>query len=191
MSIEIAGITLNRVHRIKTLEQSSLVYQQVPGMQGSVVQNIGRQSTRLQVNGIFYGVKAQEDLEKLRKAYKQQKPVNFLADIVGQAYFSQVVVECFEVQQSTAYPDQFSYVLTIAEFVANQSKASPSHVNASVKKMAIAHMAGLTLPDALKIGTLPEVSNPFAPLKVSIDPVKEIMKTLDTALDSFKGLFRS
>lgn len=191
MPIEIAGIALNRVHRIKTLEQSHFVYQQVPGMQGSVVQNLGRESVRLQLEGIFYGAKALESLETLRKAYKQQKPVDFLADVVGQAYFSQVVLERFEVQQSAEYPDQFTYVLAIAEYVVDASKTAASHsVDASVKVDATGLMTATLLPDALQIGSLPEITNPVEPLKASLDPVKDTLQNLDTALSEFKDLFR-
>ena len=117
MPIELAGIRLDRIHKIVTLEQATLVSHQVPGLEGNVVQNLGRDSVRLQIEGIFYGTTATEDLEALRDVYKQRDPVDFLAEIVGQAYFGEVILERFEVQQLAQDPDQFSFTLTIAEYV--------------------------------------------------------------------------
>ena len=52
MPIEIGGIQLNRVHRLATLEQAALVSHRIPGLEGSVVQNMGRASVQLEVEGI-------------------------------------------------------------------------------------------------------------------------------------------
>ena len=93
MPIELAGIQLNRIHRITTLEQGAFVYHRIPGLEGDVVQNLGRDSVRLRIEGIFYGDSAREDMESLREIYKAKEPVDFLAEIVGQAYFAQVLLE--------------------------------------------------------------------------------------------------
>ena len=117
MPIEIAGISLPRIHRIATRERADFISHRIPGLDGNVVQDIGRHSARLHIEGIFYGTKAKDDLEALRDVYKKREPADFLADIVGQAYFSQIIVETFEVRQAADEPDQFSYWLTIAEYV--------------------------------------------------------------------------
>src|SRR6476469_5653716 len=100
MPIEIAGISLPRIHRIVTREQADFISHRIPGLDGNVVQDIGRHSVRLYIEGIFYGTNAKDDLEGLRYVYKSREPVDFLADIVGQAYFSQIIVETLEVRQS-------------------------------------------------------------------------------------------
>jgi hypothetical protein len=191
MAVEIAGVVLNRVHRLQTLEQSQFVHHPVPGMQGTVVQNLGRDRVRLQLQGIFYGDKALENLETLRKIYKDQQPVDFLADVVGQAYFSQVILEQFEVTQAAQEPDQFSYVLAIAEYTpsAIQPTATAS-VNSSIQRDAAGFMTAAMLPDALQIGAIPTITNPVEPLKASLDPIKATITTLDSSLDGLKELFQ-
>jgi hypothetical protein len=190
MPIELAGIQLNRVHHIETLEQGSFVYHRIPGAQGNVAQNMGRDSVCLQLQGIFYGPTAQEELTKLRQVYQKRQAVDFLADIVGQAYFSQVILDRFEVVQSVRDPDQFSYVLTITEFV---KPASPpptrATVNAAIKADAANFLAIATLPDTLKMGALPEVTNPIAPLTSAIAPVQAATQHLDAAATGLKALF--
>lgn len=192
MAIEIAGIPLNRVHKIETIEQNNFVYHQIPGKQGNLVQNFGRDSVRLQIKGIFYGNKYLADLEKLRKIYKEQKPVEFIAEIIGQAYFSQVILERFAVVQSATDPDQFSYTLTLAEYVPptpSQAFAQVASVDANIKADAASFMTVAMLPDALQFGSIPAITNPIEPLKASLDPIKEATSTLDGNLSDLKSLF--
>lgn len=192
MAIEIAGIQLNRVHKIETIEQNNFVYHQIPGKQGNLVQNFGRDSVRLQIKGIFYGNKYLADLEKLRKIYKEQKPVEFIAEIIGQAYFSQVILERFAVVQSATDPEQFSYTLTLAEYVPptpSQAFAQVASVDANIKADAASFMTVAMLPDALQFGSIPAITNPIEPLKASLDPIKEATSTLDGNLSDLKSLF--
>ena len=190
MSIELAGIKLNRVHHIETLEQGSFIYHHIPGLQGNIAQNMGRNSICLQLYGIFYGPRAQQDLESLRRVYQQQKAVDFLADIVSQSYFSQVIVDRFEVVQSTRDPEQFSYRLTITEYVKPTHPPSASAtVNAAIKADAANFLAIATLPDLLQMGALPEVTNPIAPLTGAIAPIQAATQTLDAATTGLKALF--
>jgi hypothetical protein len=190
MSIELAGIKLNRIHHIETLEQGSFIYHHIPGSQGNVIQNMGRDSVCLQLYGIFYGARAQQDLEALRRVYQQQKAVDFLADIVGQSYFSQVIVDRFEVVQSTRDPEQFSYRLTINEYVKlSDSLATSAKVDAAIKADAANFLAIATLPDLLQMGALPEVTNPIVPLTGAIAPIQSATQTLDAATTGLKALF--
>lgn len=192
MPIELAGIQLNRIHKIQTLEQGNFVYHQIPGMQGNMVQNLGRESVRLQVRGIFYGANAKKDLEALRKIYKQRESVDFLADVVGQAYFSQVILERFEVVQSAQEPDQFSYVLVIAEYIPpseTKTISGASRVDAAIQSDAANFITVATLPNALQIGAIPEITNPIEPLKGAITPIKEATKNFDEVTKGLKVIF--
>lgn len=189
MAVKLAGIELQRVHRIQTLEQNHFVYHRIPGMQGNLVQNLGRDSVRLQIQGIFYGIKAQESLEALRKVYKEQKPVDFMADVVGQAYFSQVTIERFEVVQSSQEPDQFSYSLAIAEYAPIAPQTSATNIDNNIKKDAAGFMTAALLPDALQMGAMPEITNPVEPLKPALEPIQETITTLDESLAELKKIF--
>ena len=195
MGIELGGIKLNRVHRIVTLEQADLVSHRVPGMTGNIIQDLGRDSVRLKISGIFYGAQtASKDLEKLRGIYKKREPVDFLAEIVGQAYFSKVIVEKFEVFQLAGEPEQFSYTLVIVEYTDASKKqqtenAGVAKVNQSIKTEAKITMDIATLPDALQLGTLPEISNPIEPLKGALEPIKEATKSLDEVTTGLKAIF--
>ncbi len=191
MSVELAGITLNRIHRISTVERADFVSHRVPGLEGNLVQNMGRDSVVLQIEGIFYGPNAQEDLEGLRDAHKAREPVDFLADIVGQAYFSQVILSRFEVFQRAGEPDQYSYTLTIAEYVPPPEPESGlgldvPGIDAAIELEALDFMDMIQLPDLL---SLPEISDP----SVLIEPIKKNIQSLlapiDDVAQQMKNLF--
>ena len=191
MAIELAGIQLNRVHKISTLEQAALVYQRIPGLEGNLVQNLGRDSVQLQIEGIFYGRTAKNDLEKLRNIYKQRQPVDFLAEITGQAYFGQVILDRFQVDQSAQDPHQFSYILIVSEYVAPSgsqlTSAGLPNVDASILGEAQSFMDIATLPDML--GSVPEINNPLNPLSNALSDVTKATQTLESATAGLQKLF--
>ncbi len=193
MSVELAGITLNRIHSISTLERADFVSHRVPGLEGNLVQNMGRDSVVLQIEGIFYGPNAQEDLEGLRDAYKAREPVDFLADIVGQAYFSQVVLNRFEVFQRAAEPEQFSYALTLAEYVPPPEPESSlgldvPGIDAAIELEALDFMDMLQLPDLLSV---PEFGDPTPPLRAILDGIGGVLGGLAAPADELSGLYGS
>lgn len=188
MPIEIADIRLERLHEIRTLERTAFVRHSIPGLDGNIVQDMGRDSVRLQISGIFYGSTAQEDVEALRAVYTAREPVDFLAEIVGEAYFAQVLLERFEVVQAAGEPDQFSYTLTVAEFVVppEPSQTGLEEVDAAILEEAASFMDIAELPDVL---TLPEFSDPTGPISGLLDGVGSTVASLESAVTAMTDLF--
>jgi hypothetical protein len=191
MPIQIADLTLNRVHRITTLEQSAFVHHRVPGAAGDVLQDLGRRSVRLRIEGICFGPTAKDDLQALRGLYVAREPVDFIADVVGQTYVSRVALDRLEVSDSADDPEQFGWTLTVSEYVEPPQRAAAAldAVDASITADAAALMDIATLPDALALGSLPEISNPFEPLNGALVPVAEGAKALDESMAGLKLLF--
>jgi hypothetical protein len=190
MPIQIADLTLNRVHRIVTLEESAFVHHRVPGSAGDVLQDLGRRSVRLRIEGICYGAAARDELETLRGLYTAREPVDFIADVVGQTYVSRVALDRLEVAESAADPRQFSWTLTVSEFVEPPARgtAALDAVNASIAADACALMDIATLPDALAFGSMPEISNPFEPLRGALAPVSEGVQALQASTAGLRAL---
>ena len=189
MSIEIGGIKLNRVHRLATQEQAALVAHSIPGLEGNVIQDLGRTSVYLRMEGIFYGLTALDDLEALRALYKKREPVDFLAEIVGESYFSQVMITRFEVTEAAGRPDELDYVLHLMEYVEPpEPSAAPdlTAVDASILDDAKNFMAAATLPDLM---SSPNISNPLGPLGNALDGVTAGMAGLTSASDKMNSLF--
>lgn len=187
-AIELGGIQLNRVHKITTLEQANLIEHPIPGLAGNIIQNLGRDSVRLQVEGIFYGTTAKDDLEALRTLYKRREPVDFLAEITGQAYFGQVMLEQFEVFQLAEDPNQFSYRLIVSEYVVLPEKAppGPSAVEAAIQAEA---QSTIDVANAIETMKLPEFKDPSPLLQGTLKDVKTALEGLSGVKDKITNLF--
>ena len=190
MAIELNGIELTQVHKITTLESGGFINHQLPGMQGELSQDIGRHSLQLQIDGIFYGSEKDESLKKLREIYLKREPVEFLAQITGQAYAAKVLVESLRVMETGGHVDQYTYQLVIAEFIEppSSSPAGTAAVNAQVKLEAMEIMDLMEIPDLLALGSIPELSNPIEPLKGVLTPVQEASSAFIEASQGLKLL---
>lgn len=190
MPIHLADLTLNRVHRIVTLEDAAFVHHRVPGAAGDVLQDLGRRSVRLRIEGICYGAAATEDLDALRGLYTKREPVDFIADVVGQTYVSRVAMDRLEVAESAADPGQFSWTLTVSEYVEPPATgvAAAAAVDASIAWDAGALFDIASLPDMLQFGSLPEVSNPLTPLSAALTPVAEGIQALQASTAALRSL---
>jgi hypothetical protein len=189
MPIELADIQLNRIHKIATLEQAAFVYHRIPGLEGDVTQDLGRASVRLQIEGIFYGRPAKRKLEKLRTLHIKREPVDFIADILGKAYAAKVTLDRFEVIEAAREPGQYSYWLIVSEYVQPPKAApGPTPVEQQLRIESKSMLEMASLPDALAFGSLPEISNPFNPLKGALDPVQEATKGLFASISGLKTL---
>ena len=185
MPIELASIVLQKIHRINTLEQVGYVRHRVPGLDGELAQELGRQSVRLQIEGMFYGADAESELAKLRKIYRQKQAVEFLADILGNAYFAEVLIDRLEVRQRADEPSQYSYSLVITEYIKPPEAVLlevPS-VDTGILAEAKSFMDAVRLPDLLD---LPEFKDPTTPLdgmlsglRLALEPLNEEEQTIN------------
>ena len=188
MPIDLGGIKLSKIHRINTVEQADFVRHRVPGLEGDLTQDMGRPSVRLEIEGIFYGATAADDLDALRNLYKARQPISFLADIVGQAYFAQVLLDQFDVQQRADEPEQYSYRLVVAEYVPPPQPPSPGLAggNASILNQALGFMNAIQLPNLLGV---PDLFDPTEPLNTIVDGVKEKIESVLGPAQQLNQLF--
>ncbi len=190
MPIELGTLTLNRIHKIATTEQAAFVHHPIPGLEGSATQNLGRQPVRLTIEGIFFGVTAKDDLTKLRELYIKREALDFVADIVGEAYIGKVLLEKFEVMESAADPTQFSYLVTVVEYTpSTKTTSAAAATNQKAAALAADRLSAMSLPDDLSLGSIPEISDPITPLKASLEPVREATTALTDSLGALKNLF--
>jgi len=191
MPIELAGIKISRIHKITTLEQAVFVHHRVPGQEGNTVQNLGRDSINLQIEGIFFGPKAKEELEQLRGKYIERQPVDFIADLMGQYYTGKVVLTRFEAMETAQEPQQFSYTLAVTEYVQppKPAGAAMQAVADQAKLEAKLALDIASLPDALALGSMPEIANPFVPLKDALEPARQATAGLTQSVGGLKKLF--
>ncbi len=191
MSIEINGTELRLVHRVTTLEDGGYVQQTVAGMDGDITQDFGRRSLKIQIEGIFYGNEMEKDLAALRDIYLKRKPVEFLALVTGKAYASKVLIDRLSVMESGEQPDQFTYQLTVIEYVEPPSSGvNTAGINQLVAAEALQINELMEIPDMLSLGSIPELSNPVEPLKGALAPFQEASQSLLEASKGLSTLFR-
>ncbi|MES0488419.1 MAG: DNA circularization N-terminal domain-containing protein [Leptospirales bacterium] len=189
MAIELAEIELKRVHRIVTQEPTAFVRHAIPGMDGDMVQNLGRGSVRLLIEGIFYGPEAANDLEKLRGLYRKAQPVEFLAEITGQSYFGEVTLEDYRVWQLASEPDQYSYTLTIAEYL---KPPEPETVEVPVATEVESQIKDLA-SKAMDLVSLPKLENPLPALEKALADIQKGIELLalspNSIIESLRPVF--
>ena len=190
MAIEINNIPLRQVHHITTHEGGGHVMQQVPGMAGDIAQDLGRAPLWVQIDGIFYGEEIDKELAELRTAFLNREPVEFLAQITGQAYAAKVLIDQLQVNESGEYPNQYTYQLTVAEYIEPPTTNLDTGVTDTLVSLEAAEITGLMeIPDMLALGSIPELSNPAVPLKGVLSPMQEASKALVDASQGLSILF--
>jgi hypothetical protein len=117
MAVEIGTVSLDQLTHVEVRERADIVRHRVPGLDGDLSQALGRPSVEVAISGIFFGDTAADDLGKLRKIYLDRKPVDFLADAVGDGYFTQVLIANLSVAQRAGETDQFDFTCEVVEYV--------------------------------------------------------------------------
>jgi hypothetical protein len=117
MPVELGGLTLTTLTKVRIDERAAFVRHSVPGMEGDLSQNVGRPSVEIELNGVFYGAEAADNLGQLRDLYLQREPVDFFAAATGEGYFAQVLISNLEVVERAGELDQFSYRCRLHEYV--------------------------------------------------------------------------
>lgn len=124
MNIELDGISLNKtaegdirnVFNIGTADSRALVEHKIPGMEGSVIQDLGRSAVRISFDGTFQGKNSKTLVEQLRSKFKQGTPLPFNSDISGAADVTKVIIEELAITDSAGFKDRFTFSMALREF---------------------------------------------------------------------------
>lgn len=116
MAVELSGILLEHLTHVSVRERARIAHHDVPGFDGGLTQTLGRLSVEVSLRGIFYGDNAAEELDRLRSAHLEHKPVDFFTEAVGEGYFTQVLISRLEVHQRSGYLSQFDFLCDIVEY---------------------------------------------------------------------------
>ncbi len=110
-------LELPQVQEITTYDRRMLAEHKPPGMDGSLLQNLGRRPIHLTLWGVKTGPDALEFVEKLEQKYRDGKPVPFTPDIIADAEIEKMVIDDLQWQELAGKPDRYSYVLTLREYI--------------------------------------------------------------------------
>lgn len=110
-------LELPQVQEINTLDRRALAEHKPPGMQGSLLQNLGRKPTSLVLGGVATGANARGFIDDLYAKFEAGMPVAFIADIVADAEIEQMLIEDVQYRDLAGKPERFAYVVTLREHI--------------------------------------------------------------------------
>lgn len=110
-------LELPQVQEITTLDRRALAEHKAPGMDGSLLQNLGRRPARLVLGGVATGPEAKNFIDNLFELLQAGNPLPFTADILADAEIEQMVIDDLQYRDLAGKPLRYAYVLTLREFI--------------------------------------------------------------------------
>lgn len=110
-------LELPQVQEITTYDRRMLAEHKPPGMDGSLLQNLGRRPGHLTLWGVKTGPGSLEFVETLEQKYRAGQPMPFVADIIADAEIETMVIDDLQWQEVAGKPDRYSYVITLREYI--------------------------------------------------------------------------
>lgn len=124
------------IQNISTYENRVLIEHRVPGMGGSLFQDLGTEPTLITIRGsLNYNENRQDilNLEELRTKFQAAQPISFVSDITTATSVKEVFIKYIEIRESENWPDYFDYFIELKEHI---PEPQPSDVQASTDNKA-------------------------------------------------------
>jgi len=184
-----------RIESIRTMEHRAFVELPVPGMVGSLFQDMDTDPTRLVISGSLFGDETRNTfLEDLRGKYREGEPVTFVADIVTATDVQYVIIETLWLRESGVRPDQIEYTIVLKESPPPPPPADPfggldTDLLDGAGDFLDSITGALDIIDGL--GSIPDFGDPTPPLTSAMDGVIAATSGLNTALGPLRDIFGS
>jgi hypothetical protein len=190
----LGGWSVPRIERIRSIERRRLASLEIPGLLGSVSQDLGSESLRVEIVGSLHGAELREQFfTEVRSKFQAGEPVDFVADIVTATELEQVLIEDLELVETNDYADSFHYRLVLREYVEPPPPATALDdlgadlgLDAELDLLADLSLDAFELPDLIDV---PALSNPVAPILPALDGTKAAIEPLASLLSNLKGVF--
>jgi hypothetical protein len=157
------------IERISTIETRRCAILSVPGLDGDLRQDLGRNGLAVEIRGSLQGDDARDDLLKqVREKFAAGSPVDFVADIVKESKLERVVIEELEFSEVAGSPDSFRYRVVLREYTEPPAPPAPSadfglELDPDLDALASLGLDALDLPAIA--ASVPNVGDLLAPLK--------------------------
>jgi len=117
---------LNSVFNLNVSEKREVVEHRIPGMEGGVLQDMGRSPVRIDFDGLVYGKDAKEVLKELRARFKAGKPMPFTSDLTAVTDITQVIIENLDIFDVSGSPQNYKYRIKLREYIPPKKKDDPA-----------------------------------------------------------------
>jgi hypothetical protein len=111
----IDDLELPQVQEIETNDRRRLAEHRAPGQDGSLLQDLGRRSTRIVLYGVASGADSLAFVGKLDEKFRAGGPFPFADDIVADADIDEVIVDDLRFEELAGKPQRYAYMLTLRE----------------------------------------------------------------------------
>ena len=174
-------IELPQVQEITSRDQRALAEHKPPGMEGSLLQNMGRRPTRINLGGVKTGPDSLEFLETLDSKFKQGAPLPFIADIIADAEIEEMVIDDLKWQELAGKPQRYAYVIVLREYIEPTEPEDASLLNNDILDDAGSLIDDLV--DGLDLGLdLPTGLEQFvSPLSDLLGRLQQFRQSIDDA----------
>ena len=135
------------VTRIGTIDIRRIIKHDASAVYGTIVDDQGKASARLLIEGRFVGDDAMTGMSSLRTKYKKGEPINLVSDITLLSSINKVMIEELRIQMSSSVQLSYEYQLILREYVETVKKQSAI---APPQKAQAAAAVGSQAADALQ-----------------------------------------
>lgn len=186
----IGEFELPGIERVDLLESRRLARLGVPGLDGDLHQDLGRQSLTVAITGSLSGAdRRAEFLEKLQDAFRAGDPLPFVADIVSSSELEDVVITQFQVSETAEWVDAVRYRIVVRQYVEPPEPPAPFpdlplDELAGLEDLAAGLLDGLDLPGLL--GGIPALADPTEAITPALDQAKDAVGGVPAALGGLR-----
>ncbi|MEJ2557406.1 MAG: hypothetical protein P8186_14455 [Anaerolineae bacterium] len=110
-------LELPHVQEVAIHDERVLAEHKPPGMEGSLLQNMGRRPSHLTLWGVATGPEVIDFVENLDGKFKASEPLPFVADIVTDAEIEEMIIDDLQWQELAGKPERYAYTLTLREYI--------------------------------------------------------------------------
>ena len=112
------------VSKIGTIDRRRIIKHDASAVYGTIVDDQGKASARLLIEGRFVGEDAMSGMSSLRTKYKKGEPINLVSDITLLSSINKVMIEELRIQMSSSVQLSYEYQLILREYVETVKKQS-------------------------------------------------------------------
>ena len=112
------------VTRIGTIDRRRIIKHDASAVYGTIVDDQGKASARLLIEGRFVGDDAMTGMSSLRTKYKKGEPINLVSDITLLSSINKVMIEELRIQMSSSGQLSYEYQMILREYVETVKKQS-------------------------------------------------------------------
>src|SRR4029079_2401539 len=120
---------IRSIKKMATINKRRIVKHSASGLYGTIVEDAGRNATRILIQGQFIGQDALDGITTLRAKYRKGEPVNLISDVSLLSNIDKVMIDELRIHNVSTVQIAYGYEMILREFIeppAGESAPPPS-----------------------------------------------------------------